>query len=102
MQKTDCRIEANALGGAAAVMRQEGGRKRQECIDRIEWGPPAAAVEAEVRIGRMDEIAEHREITMGRFALGAAHRVGGVVHKSDAAQNLLETTDRGLHGGAAI
>ena len=51
MQEADRRIEADALGGAAAIVGEQRIEERQQRIHRIERRAAGATAETEFRIG---------------------------------------------------
>ncbi len=89
MQETHRGIEADAFGGAAAIVRQQRIEERQQRVDRIERRAAAAAVEADIRVGSADKVREYGEVAIGRFAFRAAQGIGAVVADGDAAQDAL-------------
>ena len=96
VQEADRRIEADALGRAAAVVGQQRVEKGQQRVDRIERRTARAPVEAMSASGDADQIVEHARNRCGRLAFGAAQNVGSVVGEADALQDHAEPVDGGL------
>ena len=69
VQKADCRVEAHTFRGAAAVMGEQGVKKRQQRIDWVQRRAAGTASPAQFRVGRTDQIVKHREIEVGGLAL---------------------------------
>src|SRR5258706_7383247 len=90
MQEADGGVEADALCGAAAIMGQQRIEEGQQGVDGIERWTAAAAHEADLGIGRANEIAENGEIALRGLALGAAEEIHPLIRKSDPTQNVCE------------